>query len=1055
MRCRRRLLAGGLLAVMLVVIAAAPTGAADAPGTKTVLLLHSETRIAPAIVTIDSRIRSILHETRQPIRFYTEYFDASWFPDPGMEEAIVTLLRRKYAGRRLDLVMPIGPAALRVALRHRAALFPSTPIVFAGGLRSAVRDLPLPPDVAGVWLDFDWPRTLELLLRLHPDLQRIVFVHGSSAFDQSGLEPFLQAFSAHRGRLDLLELTDLSFNELIERVAALPPRTVVLFFTFLLDGTGETFLPADVLRAMSAVTPVPIYVMSDTLVPAGGVGGRVVSFETIGNQAAGLARDVLAGRAPPPDRAVASSVYMFDARALDRWRIQESRLPPHSIVLNREVGVWRRYRWPATGVVAVVLLQGLLIAGLLVQRRQRSRARRALAEGLRFERLVSETSTTLAVLSSAELEVELPGALGRVAQVLGFERASLIEMSDDPTIASVTRSVAVGDGRPLPATLSVERFPWTARAIRRGELIQWSSLDALPAAAAEDRKAFAELGTEGYVCVPLTLEGTVIGALSLSTSRRTATWPDTLIQRSRLLADVFAHALVRRRAQTTVRESEARFRVMADSAPVMIWMAGTDGACTYFNRQWLEFTGRRLEDELGAGWAEGMHPDDGARCLELYGKHVAAREEFVLEYRLRRHDGEYRWVVDRGTPRVSSDGAFRGYIGACSDITEIKAAHEARLEAVRLRGAIFGSLYGHVAAVDRGGIIVAVNEAWSRFVKEEGWDAVHPPLGADYLAACRRAAAAGDVAAQQVEAALDVVLRHRSSRASCEYVVHPGESERWFEMTVEPFDRPEGGAIVTHIDITRRRRAEAEARREREELAHVLRVNTLSGMTAALAHEISQPLAAILSNAQAARLMLAKQPARDDEVEGALGDIADDAKRAAHVIRRLRGMVRKQWTEQSKPVDVNHVIDEVVGLLQPQLRPRGVALTLSLGRPLPMVEGDAIQLQQVLLNVLLNAVEALAGATTPAPVVTVRTHRSPQDTIDITVEDNGPGVSEDELDRIFEPFVTSKDTGLGMGLSISRSIVQAHGGRMWAAQTVGGGLTIHIELPCDEAESQP
>jgi two-component system sensor kinase FixL len=226
-------------------------------------------------------------------------------------------------------------------------------------------------------------------------------------------------------------------------------------------------------------------------------------------------------------------------------------------------------------------------------------------------------------------------------------------------------------------------------------------------------------------------------------------------------------------------------------------------------------------------------------------------------------------------------------------------------------------------------------------------------------------------------------------------------------------------------------------------------------MTAALAHEISQPLAAILSNAQAARLMLAKQPARDDEVEGALGDIADDAKRAAHVIRRLRGMVRKQWTEQSKPVDVNHVIDEVVGLLQPQLRPRGVALKLSLGRPLPMVEGDAIQLQQVLLNVLVNAVDALVSAATPTPTLTVRTARSHQETIDVTVEDNGPGVSEDELDRIFEPFVTSKDTGLGMGLSISRSIVQAHGGRMWAAQTVGGGLTIHIELPCDEAESQP
>jgi PAS domain S-box-containing protein len=143
-----------------------------------------------------------------------------------------------------------------------------------------------------------------------------------------------------------------------------------------------------------------------------------------------------------------------------------------------------------------------------------------------------------------------------------------------------------------------------------------------------------------------------------------------------LIAGLLVHRRKWRRAERAVRESEARFRLMADAAPILVWASGADKACTYVNRPWLEFTGRPLEKEVGDGWAESVHPDDLPRCLEVYATHFDAREPFAMVYRVRRHDGEYRWILDRGVPRLAPDGEFAGYIGACTDITDRREAED-------------------------------------------------------------------------------------------------------------------------------------------------------------------------------------------------------------------------------------------------------------------------------------------------------------------------------------------------------------------------------------------
>lgn len=249
------------------------------------------------------------------------------------------------------------------------------------------------------------------------------------------------------------------------------------------------------------------------------------------------------------------------------------------------------------------------------------------------------------------------------------------------------------------------------------------------------------------------------------------------------------------------------------------------------------------------------------------------------------------------------------------------------------------------------------------------------------------------------------------------------------------------------VQRARRKRAEAEAAVQREHLAHAQRVMAMGELAATLAHEINQPLGAIVSNAEAAcRLVDPAEPKRTDLLE-TLGDIIDDGERASEVIRRLRAMLRKEQPEQ-KPCDVNALIAEVFRLLEADLARAEVSTELRLREGLPLVRGDAIQLQQVILNLALNAEDAMTDGAGEPRRLTVETSERAPGTVEVLIRDTGVGVKEGDLERIFGPFVTTKASGLGMGLSISRSIVETHGGTIRAERNPDRGLSVYVELPC-------
>ena len=293
-------------------------------------------------------------------------------------------------------------------------------------------------------------------------------------------------------------------------------------------------------------------------------------------------------------------------------------------------------------------------------------------------------------------------------------------------------------------------------------------------------------------------------------------------------------------------------------------------------------------------------------------------------------------------------------------------------------------------------------------------------------------------------------LRDSEDALKLEYDLGPDDDKRLYEACIVGCD---GDKVLTIVrDVTERKRAEVEAATQRLELAHLSRVALLGELTGALAHELSQPLTAILSNAQAATNILDREPLDVDELRGALNDVIDSDRRARDFIDRLRAMLRKEGIRH-RAVDLNDVVREVVDLSRSECVSRRTTVATALSAEIPRVLGDRVQLQQVVLNLLLNACDAMRETPVPERCVAVAT-ATRDGFVELTVSDRGTGIPADQLHRVFEPFVTFRDDGLGLGLTISRSIVSTHGGSIEAKNNAeGGGATFRCFLPIAEHES--
>lgn len=628
-----------LLPALTVVICCFPSVSSDAgqlKQTRRVLIINDLGIVSsPGFAEVDGAIFDTLKKSPYQIELYHESLQLTFFPDETSESQFRDSLIRKYSERKPDLIIAAGSAALPFIAESQESFLRETPIIFCGVLGDLPDQLKRGLHITGVLGRVQPEATLKLALRLLPGTKHVVVVGGVGKFDELWERAAKQAFQSYESRLEFVYLTNLTMPVLLERLGNLPSNTIVYHTSIAQDAAGQRFIgSAESVPLVASAANAPVFVMDDVDLKAGALGkavmgGALVNWLDDGRVAGEMALRVLNGERPE-DIPIETSknAYMFDWRALKRWGIKERDLPAGSIVLNRQPTFWQAYKTYVIAALLVLLLQSAAIFALLWQRAWRRKTQVALRN--------SEEKFSKAFQRSP----------------LAFTLTSLV------------------DSRFMEVNETFEHYTgW-----ERGEVVGRTPMDLKFWADLDQRSAFLEqLRGEGTVRNMDVLfqkkDGQVRAGLISSERIHLDGGPCALT----LLADVTDA----KQAEEARRESEERFRLVANTAPVMIWMAGTDKLCSYFNKPWLDFTGRALELELGNGWAEGVHGDDIARCLKVYTEGFDKRETFEMEYRLRRHDGEYRWVLDIGAPRFNSDGSFAGYIGSCIDITERKVAVEA------------------------------------------------------------------------------------------------------------------------------------------------------------------------------------------------------------------------------------------------------------------------------------------------------------------------------------------------------------------------------------------
>jgi PAS domain S-box-containing protein len=493
----------------------------------------------------------------------------------------------------------------------------------------------------------------------------------------------------------------------------------------------------------------------------------------------------------------------------------------------------------------------------------------------------------------------------------------------------------------------------------------------------------------------------------------------------------------RERLRQLERQAERELRVTIDTIPALVARYRPDGSLDFVNQTWRTYTGLSQNSLRGQRFAVAVHPDDLANIDAAWRAHLATGQPFEMEQRLRRADGEYRWFLVRRVPLRNENGEVISWYGVGHDIEDQKRAERALQRSET-----------YLAEAQR--LSNTGSFSWKIGTDEIFWSKeTYRIMGMDEMVKPTINLLMQRIHPEDralVQRQLDRARREQDFDYECGLLMPNGDIKHiHVRAHRQAYAAGEEELVGALMDVTETRKAQEALQIAQTALAHVTRVTMLGEMSALIAHEVNQPLAAIVTNAEASLRWLGRDVPDVAETRAAIGQIVKNAHRASEVIRRIRDFSKKGDPEMIK-LDINGVVEESVTLVRHEAFRHGVTIRLELAPALPPLRGDRIQLQQVVINLLVNAMQAMATVRDCQRVLFVRTQPYESDEVLVAVEDVGIGIEPEHADRLFTAFHTTKPEGLGMGLSICRSIIEAHGGRIWGSRNAGPGMTFQFTL---------
>ena len=494
----------------------------------------------------------------------------------------------------------------------------------------------------------------------------------------------------------------------------------------------------------------------------------------------------------------------------------------------------------------------------------------------------------------------------------------------------------------------------------------------------------------------------------------------------------------RKRAEEALAASEGNLKLTIDTIPALAWSARPDGSAEFFNQHYLDFIGLSADQASGWGWTAAVHPEDLNGLAAAWQRIMASEATGEAEARLRKQDGSYRWFLFRANPLRDETGTIVKWYGVNTDIedrkrveAELRRAYNSFSDAQRLSktGSFITDLVGDDHNWSDEAYRIFGFEPGTRVTVQRVRDMIHPDDQPSFDSVIARGMTGIDV---------NFGFRIVTARGAVKHVrgvAHVVEHIEGRPMFV--------GALQ---DVTESMVAEDALSKARSELAHVARVTTLSALTASIAHEVNQPLSGIITNASTCLRMLDANPPNFDGARETARRTIRDGNRASEVVSRLRALFsKKEFTLES--LDLNEATREVIALSLSDLQRNRVVLQWELADDLPAITGDRIQLQQVILNLVRNASDAMVGVHDRPRQLLIRTERDDGDRVRLAVRDAGVGLDRQSMDKLFDTFFTTKSDGMGIGLAVSRSIVERHHGRLWAEPNDGPGATFSLSMP--------